>query len=60
MGGPGDNDDYNDHRGDFVKNEITCDYNAGFQGALAGKFTGYTEKTIGANLKSIMQISFKA
>ncbi|KAK3105202.1 hypothetical protein FSP39_019643 [Pinctada imbricata] len=36
VGGPGSNDDYNDDRKDFAKNEVACDYNAGFQSALAG------------------------
>ena len=36
MGGPGQNDDYRDDRNDYVKNEVACDYNAGFQGACAG------------------------
>ena len=36
VGGPGNNDDYDDVRSDYIKNEITCDYNAGFTGALAG------------------------
>jgi len=36
VGGPGMNDDYVDNRGDFIKNEVACDYNAGFQSAVAG------------------------
>jgi hypothetical protein len=36
VGGPGINDDYEDDRNDYVKNEVATDYNAGFQGALAG------------------------
>lgn len=36
VGGPGINDDYVDNRQDYVKNEVALDYNAGFQGALAG------------------------
>jgi endoglucanase len=35
VGGPGSNDDYVDDRGDFRRNEVATDYNAGFQGALA-------------------------
>ena len=35
VGGPGTNDSYTDSRGDFVKNEVATDYNAGFTGALA-------------------------
>jgi len=36
VGGPGANDDYDDRRSDYVKNEVTLDYNAGFQSAVAG------------------------
>ena len=36
VGGPGSNDDYEDKRDDYVKNEVTVDYNAGFQSAVAG------------------------
>nr|AXQ39837.1 beta-1,4-endoglucanase [Loboptera decipiens] len=35
VGGPGINDDYQDVRNDAVHNEVACDYNAGFQSALA-------------------------
>ena len=37
VGGPDGNDNYQDRRDDYVKNEVACDYNAGFQSALAGK-----------------------
>lgn len=36
VGGPDGGDNYDDRRSDYVKNEVACDYNAGFQGALAG------------------------
>lgn len=36
VGGPGRNDDYQDNRQDYVKNEVACDYNAGFHSANAG------------------------
>nr|ACE75511.1 beta-1,4-endoglucanase [Eisenia andrei] len=36
VGGPDQNDQYQDLRSDYVKNEVTNDYNAGFQGAVAG------------------------
>ena len=36
VGGPDQNDDYSDIRTDYIKNEVACDYNAGFQSALAG------------------------
>jgi hypothetical protein len=32
VGGPGANDEYSDDRGDFIKNEVATDYNAGFTG----------------------------
>lgn len=36
VGGPDQGDNYNDDRNDFIMNEVACDYNAGFQSALAG------------------------
>ncbi|CAL1533203.1 unnamed protein product [Lymnaea stagnalis] len=36
VGGPGQNDDYTDDRSNYVNNEVACDYNAGFQTAVAG------------------------
>ncbi|XP_076081161.1 endoglucanase F-like [Mytilus galloprovincialis] len=36
VGGPGQNDEYDDIRTDNVRNEVALDYNAGFQGAVAG------------------------
>merc|ERR1712137_286406 len=36
VGGPDNGDSYQDRRDDYVKNEVACDYNAGFQGSLAG------------------------
>eukprot|EP01132_Coremiostelium_polycephalum_P009018 gene9018-11045_t len=35
VGGPGQNDDYVDDRHDYVKNEVACDYQAGFIGSIA-------------------------
>ncbi|MPC16854.1 Endoglucanase A [Portunus trituberculatus] len=35
VGGPGQDDSYADVRSDYVKNEVACDYNAGFQSAVA-------------------------
>lgn len=43
VGGPGINDDYEDDRGDYVKNEVAIDYNAGFQSALAELSNLYDE-----------------
>jgi len=36
VGGPDARDNYVDSRQDYVANEVTCDYNAGFQSAAAG------------------------
>ena len=36
-GGPNENDEYEDVRSDYVRNEVALDYNAGFQSAIAGK-----------------------
>ena len=36
VGGPDINDNFNDDRHDYVRCEVTTDYNAAFQGALAG------------------------
>lgn len=47
VGGPGTSDDYTDDRGDFQKNEVATDYNAGFTGALARMYQAY-----GGNPKS--------
>lgn len=42
VGGPNQSDGYTDARSDHVANEVACDYNAGFQGAVAGlKSLGY-------------------
>ena len=35
VGGPDENDNYVDSRGDYVHNEVATDYNAGFQSAVA-------------------------
>lgn len=37
VGGPGQNDQYSDDRNNYINNEVACDYNAGFQSAVAGK-----------------------
>lgn len=39
VGGPDQNDQYSDDRSDYVHNEVAVDFNAGFQGALAGMYT---------------------
>ncbi|RXG50783.1 Endoglucanase 1 [Armadillidium vulgare] len=35
VGGPDQNDQYTDSRDDYVHNEVACDYNAAFTGAVA-------------------------
>lgn len=41
VGGPGRDDSYTDEIGNYVNNEIACDYNAGFVGALAKVYKQY-------------------
>lgn len=36
VGGPNKDDEYSDDCGNYVSNEVTTDYNAGFTGAIAG------------------------
>ena len=36
VGGPDQHDTYVDDRSNYKTNEVACDYNAGFQSALAG------------------------
>ena len=36
VGGPGDQDNYNDNCQDYTMNEVATDYNAGITGAVAG------------------------
>lgn len=38
VGGPDGNDRFTDSRNNIINNKVTCDYNAGFQGAIAGMF----------------------
>ena len=51
VGGPDASDGYSDTVSDYNKNEVACDYNAGFTGALAimyKKYGGQTLKNFGA------------
>lgn len=42
VGGPGSaNDQFEDDRGDYIANEVACDYNACFTGALARLYDEY-------------------
>lgn len=46
VGGPDQSDSYADSVSDYNKNEVACDYNAGFVGALAKMYGIYGGKTI--------------
>lgn len=47
VGGPDSSDHYTDDRDNYVNNEVACDYNAGFTGALAGLYENYGGYTLG-------------
>jgi endoglucanase len=55
-GGPGNADDYTDEINNYVNNEIACDYNAGFTGALAKLYKQYGGDPI-PNFKAIEKIT---
>jgi len=40
VGGPGEDDSYEDRRDDAIKNEVAVDYNAAFQGSVAALIPG--------------------
>ena len=46
VGGPDSNDGYTDDRNNYVNNEVACDYNAGFTGALAKLYKTYGGQTL--------------
>lgn len=46
VGGPDSNDNYSDDVSNYVNNEVACDYNAGFTGALAHLYKTYGGKTL--------------
>ena len=46
VGGPDSNDGYSDDRSNYVNNEVACDYNAGFTGALAKLYKAYGGETL--------------
>ncbi len=46
VGGPDSNDNYSDDRSNYINNEVACDYNAGFTGALAKLYKTYGGKTL--------------
>ncbi len=46
VGGPDSNDNFSDDRNNYTTNEVACDYNAGFTGALAKLYKKYGGKTL--------------
>jgi endoglucanase len=56
VGGPGKDDSYTDDIGNYVNNEIACDYNAGFVGALAKLYDEYGGTPI-ANFNAIETVT---
>lgn len=46
VGGPDSGDNYSDDRNNYINNEVACDYNAGFTGALAKLYKTYGGKTL--------------
>ncbi len=54
VGGPDAGDNYNDTVSDYTKNEVACDYNAGFTGLMAKLYTRYKGQTI-INLGAVEQ-----
>lgn len=46
VGGPDSGDGYTDDRNNYTNNEVACDYNAGFTGALAKLYGTYGGKTL--------------
>jgi len=46
VGGPDASDGYNDTVTDYNKNEVACDYNAGFTGLMAAMYSKYHGKTL--------------
>ena len=46
VGGPDSGDGYTDDRSNYTNNEVACDYNAGFTGALAKLYKTYGGKTL--------------
>lgn len=55
VGGPGSNDDYADVITDYQKNEVACDYNAGFTGLMAKMYDDYGG-TIDSSLNAIEEV----
>jgi len=47
VGGPDSSDNYTDDRNNYIINEVACDYNAAFTGALARMYQLYGGYTLG-------------
>ncbi len=56
VGGPDSSDGYTDDIGNYINNEVACDYNAGFVGALAKLYGEYGGSPI-ANFKAIEAVT---
>ncbi len=46
VGGPEKDGAYKDERSDYVGNEVSCDYNAGFQSAVAGELLNHNKSIL--------------
>jgi len=46
VGGPDSSDGYTDAVSDYNKNEVACDYNAGFTGLMAAMYSKYHGRTL--------------
>ena len=55
VGGPDYSDNYTDTVSDYQKNEVACDYNAGFTGALAKMYKRYGGETL-KNFGAVEQV----
>nr|XP_054749385.1 uncharacterized protein LOC129254871 [Lytechinus pictus] len=53
VGGPNDRDEFVNDRSDYIQNEVACDYNAGFQSAVAGVKQLLMEGLIVANPRAL-------
>ncbi|HWT76939.1 MAG TPA: glycoside hydrolase family 9 protein [Mobilitalea sp.] len=56
VGGPGSDDSYTDTISNYVNNEVACDYNAGFVGALAKLYGTYGGTPI-ANFTAVESVT---
>jgi endoglucanase len=56
VGGPGSDDSYTDDINDYQKNEVACDYNAGFVGALTKMYEDYGGTPI-ENLTAVEEVT---